>query len=617
MSIWRSRNFWRLFGTYGLLVLCAVGVLGTIVISRVEHYFLRQTEESLRAKAILIREAVRDRPETTIPSLQKRIEVVRGEIAARITLLAEDGTVLAESEIDPSLYPIENHAARPEVLAARQQGIGVSRQRHSSTVDRDMMYVALRTEPGSGPVAFVRVALALDQIQAQLSELQRIIWTTAGLTGAAALALAFWLARRNARPLQELTHGAERIARGEYQHKVYAVGRDEIGTLGRAFNHMSEQLSAQFAQLHADRQQLQTILGSMVEGVVALDAGHALLFANDRASRLLEFDRAAAVGRKFWELVRQRSLQDIVRRVANGPETESAELDWSGPVVKNLTVQAARLSGSATGGVVLVLHDTSELRRLERLRQEFVANVSHELKTPLAVIKASVETLLDGAADDPHFRKTFLQQVGEQAEHLHALILDLLTLGRVESGAEAFELGPVSLREASLACVERHRARAESRNQRLEAVDSELLSSSQSLPSGGRESPENSQPGIDVTAWADAEAVNHILDNLVDNALKYTPEGGRIQVRWHIQDGHVCLEVEDNGIGIPQSDLPRIFERFYRVDKARSRELGGTGLGLSIVKHLVQALHGSIHAESQPGRGTRFQVWLPRPADSV
>jgi two-component system phosphate regulon sensor histidine kinase PhoR len=257
-----------------------------------------------------------------------------------------------------------------------------------------------------------------------------------------------------------------------------------------------------------------------------------------------------------------------------------------------LTVHAARLDGLPPRGAVLVLHDTTELRRLERLRQEFVANVSHELKTPLSVIKVCVETLLDGALDDLQHRGHFLEQVASQSNRLHALILDLLSLARLESGEELFDFQPVVIEEVVQACLERHRPRAETKRQTLEVVPPEGAAS--------------------ITAWADEEAVEQILDNLLDNAVKYTPEGGRLSVRWRAEGEQVILEVSDTGIGIPETDLPRIFERFYRVDKARSREMGGTGLGLSIVKHLTQALRGSVRADSRPGRGTTFIVSLPR-----
>jgi two-component system phosphate regulon sensor histidine kinase PhoR len=585
--MWRSRTFWWLFGTSGALVLSAIVLLGLVVLGRVEREYLQETEHGLRREALLVSAAIGDRPGEPTAPLQERIAALGIEVGTRITLLAEDGRALADSEEDPGR--MDNHTDRDEVRAARTARFGVA-TRLSSTVGQPMMYVALRRAEGRTGVAYVRVARPLDSIRQRVAGLRRVVWTAAGVTGLAALGLAFWLARRISRPLQELTHGAEHIAAGGYGHKVYAVGHDEVGTLSRSFNNMSDRLAAQFAQLEADRQQLRAVLSGMVEGVVALDAEQRILFANERAGELLEFQTRSPVGRRFWEVVRQRGIHEVVRRALNGSEPHREELDWEGATVRRLAVHAARLPGSPASGAVLVLHDTSDLRRLERLRQEFVANVSHELKTPLAVIKACAETLLDGAVDDPDHRGPFLEQIAHQAERLHALILDLLSLARLESGTEQFDLKAVPLGEVIADCLARHRARAEGNNQTLEAVP----------------------PAAEVAAWADEEALGHILDNLVDNALKYTPPGGHIRVRWRGEPDQVCLEVEDTGIGIPERDLPRIFERFYRVDKARSRELGGTGLGLSIVKHLAQALQGSVRATSHLHRGSTFTVRLPR-----
>jgi two-component system phosphate regulon sensor histidine kinase PhoR len=401
------------------------------------------------------------------------------------------------------------------------------------------------------------------------------------------------------RSLRELTLVAERIGTGPAGQHVFLNAAGEVGQLGRTFNRSSEQLADRIAQLEEDRQQLRTILSGMVEGVVALDPFQRILYANERASQLLEFANPAPVGRRLWEVVRQRPLLDIVQQALNRPEPSRQEFNWTGVTTRTLTVHAARLPGKPPRGAVLVLHDTSELRRLERLRQEFVANVSHELKTPLSVIKACVETLVDGAVDDIAHRGGFLSQIASQTNRLHALILDLLSLARIESGEELFEFDAISVEEIVSACLERHRSRAEARRQALEM-----------------EAPAAGHPGSPAVVWADEEALEQILDNLLDNALKYTPEGGRITVRWYASAEQVFVEVADTGIGIPEADLPRIFERFYRVDKARSREMGGTGLGLSIVKHLAQAMHGSVKATSQVGAGTTFTVSLPRPGNA-
>jgi len=424
------------------------------------------------------------------------------------------------------------------------------------------------------------------------------VWTASGLTAIGALALAFWLARRLTGPLQELTAGAEEIAGGGFGHRVPARGNDEVGHLARSFNHMSERLADQFARLDEDRHQLRAVLSSMVEGVVALDSEQRVLFANERAGQLLDFPTQAAVGHHLGELVRQRSLQELVQRGLADPDFHRQELAWHGPGPRSLAVHVGRLPGMPPRGIVLVFHDTSDLRRLERLRQEFVANVSHELKTPLSVITACVETLIDGAVEDQENRGRFLERIAEQAERLHNLILDLLSLARLESETEAFVMQPVSLEKAVAACLERHLTLADAKNQLLE---------SQAPPANGQTS------AVPIQAWADDEAVRQILDNLVDNALKYTPAGGAVRVRWGCDGDQVFLQVEDTGIGIPEAELPRIFERFYRVDKARSRELGGTGLGLSIVKHLAQAMDGSVSAKSKVGDGTTFTVRFPQP----
>jgi two-component system phosphate regulon sensor histidine kinase PhoR len=427
----------------------------------------------------------------------------------------------------------------------------------------------------------------------------------------AALALAWWLSRHFTQALQELEQAAEKMGSEANGVRVLTHPQDEMGGLRHTFNRVSQRLALRMAQLEQDRQQLRTILSGMVEGVVALDAEQRILFANDRATHLLEFPTPAPVGRRLWEIVRQRPLLDVVKRALASPEPQREELTWTGMQPRSLTVHAARLlSGApehALRGAVLVLHDTSELRRLERLRQDFVANVSHELKTPLSVIKVCAETLLDGAMDDPQHRVRFLEQIAGQSDRLHALILDLLSLARIESGEEVLQLEAVSLVEAVLGSLERQRPRADARRHVL----------TMHATTGCWEAGSSAEPPEDpVAVWGDEEAIEQILDNLLDNAVKYTPEGGRIEVRWRVEDGQVLLEVSDTGIGIPEADLPRIFERFYRVDKARSRELGGTGLGLSIIKHLVQAMHGSVSASSRVGEGTTFTIRLPRAAPS-
>lgn len=587
--MWQSRMFWQLFGAYGALILLSVGLLGYVVGSQAERTELAEIEESLRIRAGLLQEIVRDRDIEKDPQLLDRLGKLSRDLPARITFITHDGRVVSESWRDPA--ELENHADRPEILQALRYGFGKA-VRRSTSVAQEMMYVALRTDLPQSKVAVVRVALPLAGIQDKVATLQRLIWTAAALTALLALALACWIAQRLVGPVRELTRGAEQIAAGDYGHRVYVDRGDEVGLLTRTFNHMSERLAAQFAQLDEDRQQLRTVLSSMVEGVVAVDPEQRVLFANERAGQLLEFSTRTAVGRFLWELVRNRSIHEVIRSAMVEGERRHHELNWIGPEARSLAVQVARLPGPSLRGAVVVVHDTTELRRLETLRQDFVANVSHELKTPLAIIQACVETLIDGAVDDADHRGKFLERIADQATRLHNLIIDLLRLARIESATEAFTREELELATIVHECLEKHRTLAEGKKHCLEMVP----------------------PSLDqgpIVAWADEEAVRQILDNLIDNAIKYTPEGGSVRVRWGREGDNVLLEIKDTGIGIAHVELPRIFERFYRVDRARSREMGGTGLGLSIVKHLAQAMQGSVRASSQPGEGSTFVVYLP------
>jgi two-component system phosphate regulon sensor histidine kinase PhoR len=442
-------------------------------------------------------------------------------------------------------------------------------------------------------IAFIAVGAVSSYLVVALSP-ARLEPTDIGLIalgiGAVAACFAWLVARLVRQPIRDAQVAAERLSRGEPSERVHGGPLPEGRELAGAINEMSDRLVGQIKRLEAERQQLRAALGGMVEGVVAVGAGQRILLANAAAGRMLDFDPAAVAGRPLYEVSRQPALQAVIDRAIRSrqPEREELEVAWSAG--RHLSVYVAPLPADAAG-VVLVLHDTSEVRRLERLRQDFVANVSHELKTPLAVVQACAEALLDGAADDPTARTPFLQQIADQSGRLHSLILDLISLARIESGDVGLNLDAIPVGEAVAACLDRHRPRADAKRMTLESVN----------------------PPGSLAVWADDEALGQILDNLVDNAIKYTQEGGTVRVRWESTSNGVCLTVEDNGPGIPERDLPRVFERFYRVDRARSRELGGTGLGLAIVKHLAAAMGGSVKAASELGRGSSFTVSLPRP----
>lgn len=413
-----------------------------------------------------------------------------------------------------------------------------------------------------------------------------------GIFAVAALGAAgisgYLAARRFAEPVDAVRHVLQQISLGNYEGHLPATQRHYVEPLAGTLDRMQDHLRSRFSDLQASRDQLRTVLNSMVEGVIALDSAQRVLLVNDSACRLFRIHEDGSVGRPVWELIRNPQLQQWVNQAFSDRQPVGGELDLVVPAGKELSVRVASLPANTNSGAVIVASDISELRRLEQVRQTFVANASHELKTPLASIKACVETLMDGAIDDAEHRGRFLQTMNDQTERLDHLVRDLLALTRIETEGVKTELHPVSVAEIVTVCVERHRQNAERKQMKLVVQ-----------PAAGP-----------IRAYADEEALEQILDNLIDNAVKYTNDGGTVTIRWKAVNGQCLLEVEDTGIGIPQSHLARIFERFYRVDRARSRELGGTGLGLSIVKHLVQSLGGSVEVSSRLGKGSVFSVRL-------
>jgi two-component system phosphate regulon sensor histidine kinase PhoR len=401
------------------------------------------------------------------------------------------------------------------------------------------------------------------------------------------------------RAIREMERGLESLRDGRRPRPVLTEVRGPVGDLIRTFNAAVQETVVRVNRLEEDREQLRVVLGAMAEGVIAVDPRGRLLFANSSADSLFGLD-SKSVNRLVPELIRSPQVQDAVESTLRLHHPDAYQQEIAFPLRENtlrastriLLVRGTPLPGQPSSGAVLVFHDVTDLRRLERMRQDFVANASHELKTPLASIKAYTESLIDWALGDEKVNRRFLERIEEQVDRLNQLILDLLSLARLDAGQEFFEHGPLSLVPVLEACVEAHRGRAETRNLQL------------SLDVGKLDG--------ETLVVADEEAIRQIFDNLIDNAIKYTPEGGRVRITCSLSPEMATIEVADTGLGIPRDDLPRIFERFYRVDKARSRELGGTGLGLSIVKHLVSSLRGQISVTSRLGSGSRFTVKLPR-----
>lgn len=550
-----------------------------------------ETERRLRTTAQLLAAHLVTPALSPLPGslaeLQSAVRRWGKATSTRLTLLAQDGTVLADSVENPA--GIASQRAQPEIQAAEAHGQGRA-LRAGPPQGTPTLFVAVRTRSADAPVRYVRAGAAVDGLASDRAKAWRgtVLAGGTGLVGIAAASA--WLASRLSRQVRRLANSLQAIGRGDFRTASDDDEPGDLSQLNSAVSQMRESLASDVRQLRQSGQQLSSLLGTMSEGVVAVDNRGRILFANNAARGLLEFATPDTVGRPLLEAVRNRAVHDAVEQAFGNAEPTRSEVEVGAQARRVVAVHASRLPGEPSPGVLVVLHDVTELRRLENLRQEFVANVSHELKTPLTVIAASAETLLDGALGDPAHNVAFVRRIAEQADRLHQLILDLLSVARIESGQSRFEIAVVPVVPLVEGCLAQFAAKAAAKQIALAA-----------------ESPSEA-----ISVSADEEGLEQILSNLVDNALNYTPAEGRVTIRWQAIDDAVTIDVSDSGIGISPEDQARVFERFYRVDKARSRELGGTGLGLSIVKHLAQAFGGSVSVRSELGRGSTFSVRLPR-----
>ncbi len=583
-----SRFFWNLLASYALLLLVTGVLVGWQVQRRLASALESQLQETLQRDcemfAPLASQVLRgDVPE----SLTAELERLKHATGLRTTFVAADGRVALDSHEDARA--MDDHSSRPEIVQARAQVFGGARRR-SHTVGMDMLYVARRLDEGARVLGFVRVAVPVGQIDEQLASARRsvVLGTAAGVL--LAFVLGVLLSRHFMRPIADMKRTAQDLLAGRYDSRVTVTRRDELGLLGETLNELGAETTRRIAALSQEDAQLRAVLASMIEGVVAVDEEDRVAFINQAARDLLQIMERAPEGMLLWKLAPVRELEDLLglARTGGGLEMREVEL-FRGGKERVFQAHASPFQGGGKAGFVLVLHDITELRRLERVRRDFVANVSHELKTPLTSIQGFVETLLSGALDDKKNNVRFLRTIEANVKRLTNLVTDLLSLARIESGQLAVESVVVDWREVL--------------DQVLRLREPALIAKGLTLEVRGREKP--------LRVRGDREAMTQVLDNLIDNAIQYTPGPGRVTLTLAQRDGRGTLAIEDTGIGIPAADLDRIFERFYRVDKARSRAAGGTGLGLSIVKNLVLRMDGEVRVESTEARGSIFTVLLP------
>ncbi len=511
-------------------------------------------------------------------------------LGVRVTVIGLDGTVLGDSELDrEGVKSAKNHLERPEVQQALgRSGIGRS-LRYSYTLKRYMLYMAA-VFGKEKPVGLIRLAMSSRDIALFEHKLQRIFVTALGMLILLALVMSSLFSVLVSRPLKQVASFAAALVKGEPARLPLEYRKDEIGDLARALNSMSEQIKEKIAAAVSGQARLEAVLSSMFEGILVTNHKGEIILVNPSIRRLFLMEKEAR-GRKPLEVIRNTAVQDIVDKIIKekqGLATE--EITVNLPEEKTVKVNAVPiLNQGELEGAVLVFHDITELRRLERIRQDFVANVSHELRTPVSSIKGYAETLLSGALDDKQNALDFVKIIQHDSDRLARLIEDLLDLARIESGKMKMVFMPLDLCSLVNRTIRIIEPQARAKDIRISA-----------------QLPENLP-----TVIADEARISQVLINLLDNAVKYTPQSGEVKVSVTPLSKAVQIDVSDNGIGIPEDDLPRIFERFYRVDKARSRELGGTGLGLSIVKHIVIAHGGNVSVSSVPGKGSTFSFILP------
>ena len=564
-------------------VVAGLAVFAFWALNRVRVVTEDTVEANHRVAATLLAHALTAAELRDAPRLQARVDRLGREVGARITVIDGEGRVIADSEVR-DVSSMENHGLRPEVAAARRDGTALVR-RYSHTVRRELLYAAARIQ---GHPAIVRIARDVSGVEEELRRpTERLWWVAAGVV-LLGVGGALLFARGFARPLKELTAAAGRLQGGDLDARVSPRGGDEVARLGHAFNRMAEQLEKSLAASRAETARLTRVLEGMTEGVIAVDAEERISFLNGAARAILGLGDRDLAGVRLYELVRDPAILGLVQVAADGDDAAEAEVRHDGPPRRMIQVYAAPVAADMPG-VILVLRDMSRLRRLERMRSDFVSNVSHELRTPLASIAAAVETLEDGAANnDPEAGPRFLAMIRRNVSRLEALLNDILALSRLETRPETLERAPVDLAAVVRASVEEllQRARAGEVTLRVDAA-------------------------VRRTVHGDQGIIRRVVDNLVVNAITYTPAGGKVDVTVVAENDEAVLRVTDTGIGIPKDDQDRIFERFYRVDKARSRSAGGTGLGLAIVKHGVGLHGGSVEVDSRLAKGSTFTVRFP------
>ena len=592
MKCLKMRNSfrWRLAATYLLIITSVLLISGLILSLTFKEYYFSNIESNLIYEARLVAEMTGfyDESEELVPFMQNICKLAARETDTRITIIDKDGKVLGDSSFDSN--ELELHKNRPEVFQALQGETGIV-SRYSTTAGVNMLYIAV--EAGNNDFSgVVRLSMPIDELEANYRHLQYIIMLAILFTGVLAMGISFKLADRFSMPIRSITETVKEMARGNLKKRAYYNSDDELGILTAAVNSMAEYLDNSINEISEVKTRLETVLDNTVNGILMLDIEGRLSYANPMALSLLSIDLNFA-GKKHVELINNYQIIELIDEVKEKGEAVRKQVVLHTLGEKVVEVNAVPIDNKETNsreGVLLVLNDITETKRLEQVRKDFVANVSHELKTPVASITGFAETLLSEVGDCSENVQEFSKIIYDESQRLKRIINGLLELSRLESGHFAIKKEEINIAVLIKNVIDTVKNTANS-NKVLIDFDS---------------------PEEEVFINADADLIFQVLLNLLDNAIKYSPEDKTVRVYLQGDEKELRVSVADQGDGIPEKEVKRIFERFYRVDKARSRKTGGTGLGLAIVKHLVENHGGQVGVENLNGEGTRFYFTLPK-----
>ncbi|HEX9013183.1 MAG TPA: ATP-binding protein [Anaerolineaceae bacterium] len=576
---------WRLTVPYTLLVIGIMVGLSLYLVNTVRSTYQNNLIQNLSAEAHLVSSAVLPylTPHLDSTGLDAQVKQFSSQLAVRVTIISPSGQVLAESAADPAL--MENHLNRPEVQKALA-GLDYSDSRYSDTLKMDLLYLAVPIRSSGQVIGVARLAVSLQSLESSLSRIRQIVTLATIIAILIVILLSVLIAGYTIRPLRQLTERTLKLTRGDFEPSLLPSPPDEIGQLNLAFNQMAVQLRSQISALQSEQSKMEAVLERMTDGVLIIDQQNRVELINPAAEQIFAFPANTAVGRTAVEVIRYHQLVDMLRKCQATGEQQVVTLDLS---AEKLFLQAiaTSLTQSVPGKILLLVQDLTRLRRLETVRQDFISNVSHELRTPLASLKALVETLQEGALEDPPAAERFVGRMVTEIDTLTQMVQELLELSRIESGKVPLRRQSLPPRILISHAVERMSAQADRAGLILTDQCPEDL------------------PRV----AADPERMEQVLVNLLHNAVKFTPPGGNVRVSAAGDGNWVVFSVQDTGVGITAKDLSRIFERFYKADRARSG--GGTGLGLSIARHIIEAHGGKIWAQSSPGAGSTFFFTLP------